>query len=69
MGSLLLVTKKGAEAVRILEDNGIPAVVIGRLRKDHDKRILNGEECQSLNRPEPDALTGMIEQGNAKYCD
>ena len=69
MGSLLLVTKKGAEAVRILEDNGIPAAVIGRLRKDHDKRILNGEECQSLNRPEPDALTGMIEQGNAKYCD
>lgn len=55
-GSLLLVTRKGNELADMLCDNGIPAVVIGRLTEDLGRIIRNQDEKRFLEPPKSDEL-------------
>lgn len=49
-GSLLIVCANGNEMVSELNDNGIPACVIGRFTDNKDKIIRNGEDVSCLAR-------------------
>ncbi|MDR2043827.1 MAG: hydrogenase maturation factor [Clostridium sp.] len=50
-GCLLMTTPEAPGLVRTLEENGIPAAVIGSITGSHDKIIVNEEEIRFLNRP------------------
>ena len=49
-GSLMMVTPDGEKLVGTLNDAGIPAVIIGRISDDNDKKILNEDEIRYLGR-------------------
>ncbi len=62
-GAMLAVVENAQEAAARLGDAGVFARAIGRLREDRDRRIHNGEEVQSLNRPEADSLLQFLGGG------
>lgn len=49
-GSMLMVTKNGSELVKALEEQGIPAVVIGTTTDNNDKIIHNEDEIRFLDK-------------------
>lgn len=55
-GSLLIATENGEETVRILEEAGIPAALIGRTTEGPRRILHNGGEVRYLDRPQPDSL-------------
>lgn len=55
-GCLLCVTPEPQALIRVWNDAGIHAAVIGTIADDHDMRIVNGEETAHLNKPQGDAL-------------
>lgn len=55
-GCLLIGTSKGNELVDRLNQEGIPAAVIGRVVSGNDKVIMNGEETRYLEPPKTDEL-------------
>lgn len=55
-GSLVIVTEKGSDLVRILEAEGIPAVVVGKTTAGNDRVILNEEERRFLEPMRQDQL-------------
>ena len=59
-GAMLAVVREGEEMTEMLEERGIYARVIGHLTDGRDKVICNGEERQSLNRPEADSIAGVL---------
>ena len=59
-GAMLAVVENAQKAAEQLADAGIFARPIGRLRGDRDRRIHNGEEVQSLNRPEADSILQVL---------
>ena len=75
-GAMLAVIRDGEEMTEMLAEHGVYARVIGHLTDGRDKVICNGEERQSLNRPEADSIAGglcsynpaniRIEQGRKK---
>ena len=54
-GSMLITVKNGAELVRILEQKGIPAAIIGRIT-EHDRNIIRDGETLILSPPDVDEL-------------
>ena len=60
LGCLLILSESGDELVEKLLDAGIFARVIGNLREDKDKRIINGGETRSLDRPSADTLIPLL---------
>ena len=55
-GSMLMVCDHGQELVRILEKEGIHAVVIGRTTSENAKAVMNEGEVSYLERPKADEL-------------
>lgn len=55
-GSLLIVTEKGKEMVEKLENEGIPATVIGRLTDGKDRILMNHDEKRYLEPPRGDEI-------------
>ena len=53
---LIVLTQDGIYTEEILGDHGIPARTAGRLTEGLDKVIVDKEETEYLNRPEPDEL-------------
>jgi len=54
-GSMLITASKGAELVRLLEEKGIPAVIIGRITEAGRNIIRNGD-ISLLNPPDADEI-------------
>lgn len=50
-GSLLIITPRGEDLVRKLEENKIPGVVIGSTTAGNARILVNGEEQRYLDRP------------------
>ena len=65
-GSALLVTDKGEELADALNNNGIPAAVIGHTTKDTERVIMNGEEKRYLDRPAQDEFARFFAESNAE---
>lgn len=59
-GSLIMVTDDGPDLVRKLEQEQIPAVVVGKIRKGNDRIVINGEERRFLEPPKSDELYKVI---------
>ena len=55
-GCLLVTSEDGCGIVRILEELGISAVIIGRTTDNHDKLIRNQEEVRYLDVPRHDEM-------------
>lgn len=55
-GCLLIATKKGNEMVEILQREGIPAAVIGRVTAGNERIVLNEDEKRYLEPPKTDEL-------------
>ena len=55
-GSLLVATPDGEKLAEFLEDNGIPAAVIGSFEKGKDRLIINDDESRFLELPQPDEI-------------
>lgn len=55
-GCMLMVTDHGNMLADRLNEAGIPASVIGRIKEGNDKIILNGEERRFLEPPRADEL-------------
>lgn len=59
-GCLLCVTPEPQALVRVWNDAGIHAAVIGTLSEDRDMQIVNGDETAHLNKPQGDALDTLM---------
>ncbi|MCR4739444.1 MAG: AIR synthase family protein [Lachnospiraceae bacterium] len=59
-GSLLITTKQGKEAVRALNAMGINASLAGKITKNNDRVIINGEEKRFLIPPENEELSKIF---------
>ena len=55
-GSMLMVCDNGQELVRILEEEGIFAAVIGRTTSENAKAVINEGDVSYLERPKADEL-------------
>jgi len=55
-GSLIMVTDKGHDLVRELEEQGINSSVIGKITKGNDRILLNDGEIRYLEPPKSDEL-------------
>lgn len=55
-GSLMLAADNGYDLVRVLEESGIHAAVIGKVTSGNDRVISNGEETRFLEPPKVDEL-------------
>ncbi len=61
-GAMLAVVKDAEAAAERLGQAGIFARPIGALSTGRDRRIHNGEEVQSLNRPEADSILQVLDK-------
>ena len=59
-GALLMVTENGEELAETLENEGIPAVVIGRTNGGNDKIIINQDETRYLEPAVPDEIFKIL---------
>ena len=59
-GSVLLVAEDGDALAEALNSHGFGGTVIGHLEAGRGKVLLNGDESQNLNRPEPDSLIALL---------
>ena len=50
-GSMLIVTADGAGLVKVLEEKGIDAAVIGKMTQGNDKVVVHHEERRFLEQP------------------
>lgn len=55
-GCLVMTSPDGTGLVRALEQACIPAVMVGKITKGHDKILLNEEEVRYLDRPRTDEI-------------
>lgn len=59
-GALLIGCRKGADLVRKLKEEGIPAAVIGQTEKGNDRILWNGEHTRYLDRPQKDESRKLV---------
>ena len=59
-GMVLLVLKEPEALVEYFKSEGIPAVVIGKIRDDNDKLILNGEAVRYLDKIKQDSTDKIL---------
>ncbi len=55
-GSLIIVSDKGNQLLHELEKQQIPAAIIGKIKEENGKVILNGDEVRYLDRPKNDSM-------------
>ena len=55
-GSMMIAAWDGHGLVRKLEQEGIPAAVVGKATKGNDRILRNGEDCRYLDKPQSDEL-------------
>ena len=55
-GSLMLAADNGYDLVRVLEETGIHAAVIGKVTEGNDRVVTKGEETRFLEPPKTDQL-------------
>lgn len=60
-GAMIMVTSDGEHLVEVMSEQGIPAVMIGRLTDSNDKILRNGEEVRYIDRPAPDEIMKIFE--------
>lgn len=63
---LIVLASDGLFTEEVLRDHGIPARTAGRLTEGLDKIIVDKEETEYLNRPEPDELYRIFPEGQKK---
>ena len=56
----MIATKDGKDLVKKLEDEGIPAAIIGALKEGKDKIIVNGDEKRYLESPQADEIHKVL---------
>ncbi len=59
-GCYLLASENGGQMVRVLEGQGVPAVVIGKVNQGIARQILGSDSLGYLERPQPDELKKVI---------
>ena len=59
-GNVLLVLTEPDALVEYFKSEGIPAVVIGKIRDDNDKLILNGEAVRYLDKIKQDSIGKIL---------
>lgn len=59
-GSLLIAAFDGGKMVKALEEEGIPAAVIGKLVKGNDRIIRNEDETRFLDLPQSDEILKVL---------
>lgn len=59
-GSLLVLTPQGHHLVQRLEQEGIPAAVIGQTTASNDRVLLNEDERRFLELPKPDEIYKIL---------
>ena len=52
----MLAADNGYDLVRVLEESGIHAAVIGKVTEGNDRVVTNGEETRFLEPPKTDQL-------------
>lgn len=60
-GCMLIAVNDGAKLAEALQEEGIPAAVIGKLTKSNDRILMRGGEVSYLDRPAPDEITKLFE--------
>ncbi len=55
-GCLVMTTEDGNALVKALEEQNIPAVVVGKITDSNDRIIVNGEEKRYLDKPKTDEI-------------
>ncbi len=55
-GCLLMVARDGEQLVEKLQEENIPATIIGRITSGNDKVVVNGEEIRFLEPAKPDEI-------------
>ena len=61
-GAMLMVTADGEGLIEVLNEQGIEAVLIGKLTDSNDKILRNGEEVRYIDRPAPDEIMKIFEE-------
>ena len=59
-GALLYATDDGDSLVMALEEQGIPAAVVGYLQEGNDKIIVNNDETRFLDMPQADEIHKVL---------
>ena len=59
-GMVLMVLKETEALVEYFKSEGIPATVIGKIRDDNDKLILNGEAVRYLDKIKQDSIGKIL---------
>lgn len=60
-GTMLMLAEDGESITDLLSEQGIPAVLIGKLTDNNDKILKNGEEIRYIDRPAPDEIMKIFE--------
>ncbi len=60
-GSLIMIVDNGYDLVRQLEEEQIPAVVVGKITDSNDRIILNDDERRFLDRPKADEIYKVLD--------
>lgn len=55
-GALIMVTDDGENLTSLLEEEGICAIVVGKITDSKDRILTNEEEVRYLDKPKPDEL-------------
>ena len=55
-GCLVMTTQDGDRLVEALQEQNIPAVVVGKITDSNDRMIYNGEEKRFLDKPKTDEI-------------
>ncbi|MCM1190729.1 MAG: AIR synthase-related protein [bacterium] len=59
-GSLLMTAWDGPKLAAALEEEGIPAVVVGKITDSHDRILINEDEVRYLGRPKQDEIYRLL---------
>lgn len=59
-GCLVMAAEDGNALVRVLEEQNIPAVVVGKITDSNDRIIVNGEEKRYLDKPKTDEIFRFV---------
>ena len=60
-GAMFMLAEDGEKLVECMNEQGIPAVMIGKLTDNNDKILRNGEEVRYIDRPAPDEIMKIFE--------
>jgi hydrogenase expression/formation protein HypE len=58
---MFMLAEDGEKLVECMNEQGIPAVMIGKLTDNNDKILRNGEEVRYIDRPAPDEIMKIFE--------